>query len=48
MEGLLRGSWSFRRIKHLITQLKVILFDAALLILFVAMLIKVVRAELGW
>lgn len=43
----LRGSWSFRKVHRLITELKAVLFDLALLIVFLVALFKFVRSEIG-
>ena len=39
---------SFRKLQHTIKQVKVILFDVAMLIIFIAALVRLVKAELGW
>jgi hypothetical protein len=44
----LRRRFSLRNIEQAIKQIKVILFDVALLILFVVALVRLVRGELGW
>jgi hypothetical protein len=44
----LRGKYSFRKLNRLIKELKTVLFDVALLILFVAALVRLIRSEVGW
>ena len=44
----LPGRHSLAKFDHFIKALKLILFDIALLILFVVALIRFIRIELGW
>jgi len=44
----LRGRWTLAKFEHLVKALKLILFDIALLIVFVIALIRFIRVELGW
>ena len=44
----LRGRWTLAKFERLVKALKLILFDVALLILFVVALIRIIRVELGW
>jgi hypothetical protein len=42
------GEFSFNRLHRFIKELKAVLFDVALLILFIATLVRIIRSEVGW
>jgi hypothetical protein len=42
------GDFSFRKLHRFIKEVKVLLFDVALLILFIAGLVRIIRSEIGW
>ena len=48
MDFHLRGGFSLAKFERFVKAVKVIVFDVALLILFVVFLFRVVRLELGW
>ncbi|MGD0302207.1 MAG: hypothetical protein ABSE86_34440 [Bryobacteraceae bacterium] len=43
-----RGDWTIHKFESFIRSVKLVVFDVALLILFILALIKIIRAELGW
>ena len=43
-----QAGWTFRNIHRLIKELKKILFEIALLVVFVVFLVKFVSLEIGW
>jgi len=44
----LQGRWTVAKFERAVKTFKLVLFDTALLILFIVWLVRLIRGELGW